>query len=133
MMIDEHPRTSFYIFRIWHHTIPVEIINHHSRKRTPQSVLDKAKMLHEIHTNSSYEPLGYDPLGFDEVTLEYDFNTPELAVHIVATAGIPRTINVEEEEDGDDILVEAWSKGEAQPLAYRDTKFAFHFGSILLS
>ena len=64
-------------------------------------------MLHEIHTNSSYEPLGYDPLGFDEVTLEYDFNTPELAVHIVATAGIPRTIDVEEEEDGDDILVEA--------------------------
>lgn len=121
------PRTSFFTFRICHHTIPaVEIIDHHSRKSAPQSILDKAKMLHEIHTNGSYDHLGYDPLGFDDVALEYDFNPPELAVHVVSTAGIPRTINVEEEES-DDVLVEAWSKGEAQPLAYRDKKFAVAF------
>lgn len=83
-------------------------------------------MLHEIHTNGSYDPLGYDPLGFDDVALEYDSNPPEIAVHVVPTAGIPRTINVEEEEN-DDLLVEAFPKGEAQPLAYRDKKFAVAF------
>jgi len=95
-------------------------------KSTPKSIFDKTKMLHEIHTSNGT----YDPLGFEDVALEYDCNPPEIAVHVlVPTAGIPRTINVEEEEEeeSDAILLEAWSKGEAQPLAYRDKKFAVAF------